>query len=134
MTTVADEDGELRGWGKAAAFVAVMVPVFVSAFVIGRLTGPEAPGADGPQRPATAPAQNSGGGSRGDVGGEGGAGDGDGDEGSGHNHGLAPFGPAFAPPAYVTEVRADVRGRSAATAAEGAYRAGHGDRGERSAG
>ncbi|WTW93046.1 hypothetical protein OG216_06495 [Streptomycetaceae bacterium NBC_01309] len=129
MTTAAD-DGELRGWGRVAAFVAVMVPVFVSAFVIGRLTGPEAPGADGPQRPATAPAQNSGGGGQGDMGGNAG----EGGEESGHNHGLAPFGTAFAPPAPVVEVRTDVRGRSAASAAEGAYRAAYGDRGERSAG
>lgn len=84
MTTTADDDGELRGWGKVAAFVAVMVPVFVSAFVIGRLTGPEAPGADHPRSPAGVTSQNPG--------------DGGGD-GDGHNeHGLAPYGPGLARP------------------------------------
>ncbi|MEU8134771.1 hypothetical protein [Streptodolium elevatio] len=77
-----DDDGELRGWGRSAAFVAIMVPVFVSALVIGRLTGPEAPDADRPQRPAAVPSQTSGGGGGG---------------GGHNNHGSAQFGTAFAP-------------------------------------
>ncbi|WP_436770816.1 hypothetical protein [Yinghuangia sp. YIM S09857] len=93
MTSVGgDDDGELRGWGRVAGFVVVLVPVFVSALVLGRLTGPDAPGEDRPNHPGH-PATASPWAPRNPGGGAAGA-----DEEEDHDsHGWAPFGPAYAP-------------------------------------
>ncbi|HSA52982.1 MAG TPA: hypothetical protein VLH10_23095 [Yinghuangia sp.] len=56
----APEDGGtedlLPAWGRVAGFLGVMASVFVMALVIGRLTGPEAPGAAGQSTPDVRPA------------------------------------------------------------------------------
>lgn len=79
LSDPADQGAE-PGPRTVVAFVAFLVWVFATAFLIGRLSGPDAPDA-GRRNPPGVPAPPTG----------------SGNEKRGHDHGLAPFAAPLAP-------------------------------------